>query len=119
MDTNLETIELPAGVSNIDGSFDSFYLKEIKLSTNNDHFYVKDGILYTKDMKKLISCPAKNPHINGRYEIPSSVEEIYPEAFVNCDNITDLVINKTVNLSNNTIEIISLIYFFVYFFLNV
>lgn len=96
MDTNLETIELPAGVSIIDGSFDSFYLKEIKLSTNNVHFYVKDGILYTKDMKKLISCPAKNPHINGRYEIPSSVEEIYPEAFVNCDNITDLVINKTV-----------------------
>lgn len=96
MDTSLETIELPADISTIEGSFDSYYLKEIKLSSNNNHFCVKDGILYTKDMKKLVSCPAKNSHINGRYEIPSSVEEIYPEAFVNCDNITDLVINQTV-----------------------
>lgn len=96
MDTSLETIELPAGISTIEGSFDSYYLKEIKLSSSNNHFSVKDGILYTKDMKKLISCPAKNPYINGQYEVPSSVEEIYPEAFVNCDNITDLVINKSV-----------------------
>ena len=100
MDTSLEIIELPAALSiiestNDEGVFASTFLKEIRISGDNKHFCIKDGILYTKDMTKLVICPSENMLITGRYEIPETVEEIYPWAFYASD-ITDLVINNTV-----------------------
>ena len=102
MDTSLEVIELPAALSIIEstydeGTFNSSYLKEIRLSSDNRNFCIKEGILYTKDMTKLVICPSENPLITGRYEIPQTVEEIYPGAFYTSD-ITDLVVNNTVKI---------------------
>lgn len=56
-------------------------LSRFEITEDNPYFKTVDGILYTKDMKMLIRCPA------GRREsvvIPDGVETIGEEAFGNC-----------------------------------
>ncbi len=95
-DFGITSITLPDNIQRIESSFDSYNCKEILLNKNNRYYAVVDGILYSKDMKTLLSCPAKNEKAVGKYEVPSSVEEIYPMAFYSCKKITDLVIPQSV-----------------------
>lgn len=95
-DFGITSITLPDNIQKIESSFDSYSCKEILLNKNNRYYTIVKGILYSKDMKTLLSCPAENDKIVGRYEIPSSVEVIYPKAFYSCRKITDLVIPQSV-----------------------
>ena len=57
-------------------------LMEIDIEAGNQNFEINDGILYTKDMKKVVMCPS------GRRDavtIPEGVEEIANHAFYMVD----------------------------------
>lgn len=86
----LESIELPASLTHIQGNpFSSCKgLKEIKVAPGSQSFTTSNGILFTKDMTKLIACP-----INidlGDYVVPASVVEIAPYAFFYCKHMKSL-----------------------------
>ena len=51
----------------------------------NDTFTVRDGILYTKDMTRLVQFPAGK---SGRVSIPNTVQVIGREAFAYCARVT-------------------------------
>ena len=66
---------IPSTVSEIGGNPFLGCLTDIKCLS--PHFRIKNGMLFTSDMKKLISCL----YSNGVIEIPYGVEEIGDESF--------------------------------------
>ena len=77
-------VVIPAEVKSIDGNPFAFCykLKEICLAEDNDSFVVKEGVLYTKDMKTIVSVPAGWDVTEFR--VPDGVESILVGAFSNC-----------------------------------
>ena len=95
---SLINLKLPMNVKQIDEngqSFDWTYsLKNIFVDKNNYYFTDVDGVLYTKDLKKLCYVPG------GRDEtvffVPFGVEIISPGAFAHSHIIQIIVIPPTV-----------------------
>lgn len=61
-------------------------LTTVTVSENNSCFCSIDGVLYTKDKKTLVLCPAGKSSIT----IPESVTCIGPQALAGCRNITEI-----------------------------
>ena len=59
-------------------------LEELDISSANPFFKVHDGILYSKDMTTLISCPLGK---QGDALIPSCVKTVRADAFCECDKL--------------------------------
>ena len=80
--SSLKSIKLPVKLFSLgDEVFEECYqLEEIKVDEQCNKFKVYDGILYSRDMSKLIKCPSKANFKEVR--IPSSVKEICTDAFV-------------------------------------
>ena len=95
MDFWFDSLTLPDNVTNIETLFDSVTSEEIILSERNQYYSISDGILFSKDMTTLLSCPSRNTKIRHDYIIPSTVKTIYPRAFL-CCSIEGLVIPETV-----------------------
>ena len=77
------TLKLPASVKSISpAALTCGYLGEIVVDENNPYYCTVDGVLYTKDMKTLVKCPAC---VKGVYTIPEGVENIEKEAFMYAD----------------------------------
>lgn len=94
----LEKVDIPADIECIeDRAFSNCTaLKAINIDERNSHYASVDGILYSKDMTKLMQCP-------GGYEgteiiIPETVTTIADRAFCGCANIISVVIPETVTL---------------------
>ena len=104
--TNLKTIYLPERLEKVDGlSFSyCFALKRIEVSKENNHFTSDQGVLYSKDLKRMVIYPAGRdgeeysiidgariiaPHcfIKARYLkkviTPASLKKICDDAFIN------------------------------------
>lgn len=96
--SSLTHVGIPKTVKGIGGSFfvRAFYntcnLKEIVVDPENAHYVVKDGVLFTKDLKTLIYCPAQK---TGKYTIPSETTVINYCAFSN-SNLDVLVISENI-----------------------
>ena len=71
-------------------------IRWIEVEEGNQHFVVADGVLFTKDMKKLIYCPIGRETVH--YEIPSSVEEIGDFAFQYCRELEEITIPNSVKV---------------------
>ena len=56
-------------------------IDEIQINSNNNAYIVVDGVLYTKDMKNLVLFP---PNKQGKYTLPSGVENILASSCNNC-----------------------------------
>lgn len=56
---SLESVHIPKNITSIeeDAFFRCSSLKEITVDPSNEHFTAKDGVLYSKDMTKLITFP--------------------------------------------------------------
>ena len=93
--TSLSSVEISKGVTEIEkGSFNECTaLTVINVSSNNLNYTSKDGVVFSKDMTKLILCPAGK---SGAYEIPSSVTSIAEGAFWGCDKITEITVPSSV-----------------------
>ena len=92
---SLETITLPQNVKSIDAFvFDScIKLKEITVDERNINYKSKDGVLFSKDGKKLIQYPAGKKE--SSYRIPEGVESIDHCAFDGCRNFKLITIPKS------------------------
>lgn len=93
--TSLSSVEISKGVTEIEkGSFNECKaLTVINVSSNNTEYTSKDGVVFSKDMTKLILCPAGK---SGTYEIPSSVTSIAEGAFWGCEKLTKIIIPSSV-----------------------
>jgi hypothetical protein len=68
-------------------------LREINVDSRNRAFTSVDGVLYTRDMEKLVACPGGK---TGRFTIPGGVAEVKQRAFECCQNLTEIWIPDSV-----------------------
>ena len=79
-------------------------LKAINVSENNKYFTSVDGVLYSKDMTKLIAYPnGKTPLVTGKdgkvtgggtIKLPETVKVIGENAFYMCSNLYSIEFNE-------------------------
>jgi len=92
----LESITMPKSLKEIGEYVFSGckMLKEIKVDESNTSFTVEEGVLFDKDMTKLIVYPCQ---INRtEYIIPDSVSEIEWGAFTYCKSLRNITIPSSV-----------------------
>ncbi len=65
-------------------------LEQIDVDENSDYFYTEEGVLYEKNITKLLLYPQAKPE--SSFEIPRSVSEIEQGAFSGNTKLTNLVI---------------------------
>lgn len=95
---NLESIIIPSSVTSLEASaFHNCYkLINISVDTSNNTYsnYNNDGILYNKNISKIISYPpAKQETV---FTIPNSVTNIDKYAFWRCVNLKEIIIPDAV-----------------------
>lgn len=96
-----ETTENTFSVNFLADEEDVIYptIETVKVSETNPYFTVSDGILYTKDMTKLIGCP---PAMDlTELKISEKAEIINDYAFASCYKLKDLVIPENIKQINN------------------
>ena len=71
-------------------------LVSIKVDEENKHFCSKLGVLFTKDMKKIIYYPPLKQ--TSTYFIPQGVEEICDHAFFNNKNLKYIIIPTSLSI---------------------
>ena len=75
----LSTFQVPASVTYVSGNaFEGARLSSITLQEGSTSFVIKDGILYSNNMKNLIYCPR---FLTSSYNVPDGVETIGYSAF--------------------------------------
>lgn len=91
----LTTLNLPKNVRTFDGAVFEYTrnMSSITVDSENPYFTATNGILYNKDITKLVYYP-QNKNTQG-YELPDTVSKIGTRAFYGSD-INRLVIPKTV-----------------------
>ncbi|MCR5015168.1 MAG: leucine-rich repeat protein [Ruminococcus sp.] len=93
--SGVTSVKIPATVTNI-GDHLAGYAKELAKYTvdeKNETFCAVDGVVYTKDMKKLVAYPSAYPTTD--FTVPSSVEIIGDGAAYTA-NIENLIIPDSV-----------------------
>ncbi len=91
--SKLRRLLLPEKVREIsggDGWFGDNSLEELVVTPNNQHFSSKDGLIYTKDGKKLILCPAAKEKVT----LSKEVAAFGKEAFMYCKKLKSLMIDE-------------------------
>lgn len=86
----LKSLTIPANVDSIKNAAfsDCEELSRINVSADNQKYASVDGVLYTKDMAKLVQCPAGLASVT----IPKSVTHIEDEAFAGCRKMKTVAI---------------------------
>ena len=63
--TSIEKIRIPKNVSYFDGSsFADCHISRFELDSDNPNFKEIDGVIYSKDLSRLIAFPSYYPHAN-------------------------------------------------------
>ncbi len=94
--TGLTRVSIPSSVVSI-GDYvfqgcDS--LTEIQVDEGNAYYTSRDGVLFNKNVTKLIRCPIGNPRT--AYTIPDDVTSIGDGAFSCCSDLTSVSIPESV-----------------------
>ena len=77
--------------------FDSTKVTSFTVDSNNKYFKSVDGVLYTKDGKKLVRYPSGK---EGAFIVPGTVTSIAQDAFRNC-NVSSIQIPNSVSAIGN------------------
>ena len=72
-----------------------YNIKAIYVSNNNDKYSCKEGVLFSKDQKQILSYPAAKDNTN--YDIDNGVEEIADSAFWGARKLVTLTISESVS----------------------
>ncbi len=105
--TNLTSVSLPSTFMFPDSYVEDYYegitapecfaynnkLKTISVNANNPYIKSVNGVLYSKDGKKLIFCPRSK---SGSFTVPSGVTTIGASAFSYCTALTSVTLPDTV-----------------------
>lgn len=87
--------KVPAQFATYESPFTSANnLETITVSASNPNFKAVDGILFSKDGKKLIAYPSQKAGTS--YTAPDGVEAILGYAFANNDDLTELILPEGV-----------------------
>ncbi|MCD7755996.1 MAG: leucine-rich repeat domain-containing protein, partial [Firmicutes bacterium] len=93
--TSLTSVTIPDSVTEI--VFGAFHnctsLTTIEVGSNNANYCSQDGVLFNKDMTKLITCPGGK---TGEYTIPDCVDTVDASAFFCCTSLTNITIPDNV-----------------------
>ena len=93
---SIETLYFGDSLSSIyPGAFAMSKIKEYVVSDNNPYFKSIDGVIFNKEVTKLITYP--NGKMDSEYHIPSGVNEILQNA-INNKNIRDIYIPESVTM---------------------
>ncbi len=79
-DATVLDLEMYAGVS-------------VRYEEGHPDYVTVDGVTYTKDMKTVVACDKTK---EGSYNMPHSVTQIKPKAFLDCEGLTDVKISPKV-----------------------
>ena len=102
---SLINITIPNGVDGIgDIAFAACKsLESISVGDGNQYYASISGVLFNKTKTSLIQYPLGNKRTS--YDVPYGVECIEREAFVGCDNLTNLAFpDSVVNIGNSAIR---------------
>lgn len=94
---------LPDEVEEIGGhAFDGCEgLTALEVGEGNAHFASRDGVLFSKDMARLLVCPAGKA---GAFAVPEDVERIEDRAFADCQKLTRILFPESVtNMGTNSL----------------
>lgn len=88
----LKTVRLGNSLRSVDDTaFNSCNkLSSIYVGKNNPFFTSQDGILFSRDMVRLIRCP--EGYSEELIDVPDSVEELAPWSFSKCLNLVDVTL---------------------------
>ena len=92
---SLVSMNIPASVTWFSGhdAFNECYqMREINVAEDNPEYASSEGILYSKDMTRLISCPKSKDIVY----IPNTVTNIGGAAFFQCYNLWSVIFGKNV-----------------------
>ena len=93
---NLTKIEIPASVEVI--GLNAFYfcgsLGEIIVPLENKYYASENGVLFNKDMTKLINYPIRK--IGSEYTVPDSVTSLEAYSFFSCTSLEKVTIPNSV-----------------------
>ena len=87
--SQLSDFEIPSSVSYLEDKVFTGSQAFISVNSGNAWFSAQDGLLYNKDMTKLLYCPSMK---SGSYNIPSNVTDIAIDAFYNCNQLNSLTL---------------------------
>jgi hypothetical protein len=91
----LKSIFIPESVEYIEDKQDAIGwctgMETIDVDPNNQYYSSIDGVLYNKDVTKLMRCPSCNPNVEW-FEIPQTVTTISSCAFHTVNYLTRLTI---------------------------
>ena len=93
--SSLTSITIPNSVASI--GYEAFSYCENLVSINidplNNNYVSVSGVVYSKDMKLILACPAGK---KGEFIIPNSVTSIEPYAFQGCKFLTSVIIPNNI-----------------------
>lgn len=94
-DIGVEEFNIPQNVESIDARFlSSSNLVKVNVDSNNKYFTSVDGILFDKNITRLIKYPEKR--YGSSYEVPNTVKTIDANAFISCENLQTITIADSV-----------------------
>ncbi len=101
--SGLENITIPANVTNIYNNpfVGCDNLEYIEVDSNNQNYVAEDGVLFTSDMKKIISYPAGNNRTS--YTIPQGVTDLGYGMFDSCKKLMEVIIPNTIEKIDETL----------------
>ena len=93
---SLTSVQLPGSLKSIGASafHDCWKLESINVSAGNKAYSSENGVLFNKNKTELLMYPAAKT--NSSYTVPSSVVNIGEAAFVECDNLKEIVLPEGV-----------------------
>ena len=93
----LKSVSIPACVTSIHTSafVGCINLTDIKVDDKNEKYKSVEGVLYSRDGKLLISCPAGQ---QGEFKVPAGVSALSQDAFNMCVGITKIILSADVEL---------------------
>ncbi len=110
-DEKLKTITIPAGVTSIASDAFGFgtvnsgiALEDIILASGNTSYTQVNGIIYTSDMKTLVTYCTRTDADRTEIEIPASVEKISDYAFAASQKLTKITFASGGNLTSIGID---------------
>lgn len=85
--TNHYVFNVPASVTFIGNQALALVKNQINVDAANPNYKSMDGVLYSKDEKKLLQCPSEK---EGAFVMPSTVESVEMGAFFGCRFLTSI-----------------------------
>lgn len=92
--SSITSIRLPRNLNSIDGSsFAGCNISRFELDSENPNFVEVDGVIFSKDLTRLVAFPSSYPH--AKYQIPNTTKVIGWGAFMD-SMINELIIPDSV-----------------------